>query len=509
MSAATSIRLSKSRFVAGVQCLKRLYLQAHQPELAGETDEGQAARFEQGHEVGVLAQAAFPGGVLVDSDVFHLEAALERTAALIDDAAVPAIFEATFQRSGVLVRVDILERRRKNRWRLIEVKSSVETKEHYDYDVAIQHHVVQGCGLDISSACVMYLNRDYVYDGRSYDAHKLFIIEDRTRRVLDLGSELPGLLRAQRRALEQAEPPDVEPGPQCSDPYECEFFDHCNPAPPITHISFLPRLSDKKMQDLLDLGVNLIEQIPDDFPLTEIQARVCAAVKTGQPWTSGTLAKELSRLRSPLYFMDFESLYPAIPRYAGMWPYSHIPFQWSVHRQLEPDAAPEHFEFLADDDRDPRREFTSSLCDALGKRGPIIVYNATFESQRLRDLAGWLPEYAGAIAKVQERLWDLWPFVKRHIYYPQFQGSFSLKTVLPALVTGLSYEGMEVAHGEEAGLAWDRMIRSGVDASERQRLKSALLAYCGQDTLAMVRILERLRSLTVRTEASATPSFRF
>jgi hypothetical protein len=188
-----------------------------------------------------------------------------------------------------------------------------------------------------------------------------------------------------------------------------------------------------------------------------------------------------------------------------MWPYSHIPFQWSVHRQLEQDAAPEHFEFLADDDHDPRREFASSLCDALGKRGPIIVYNATFESQRLRDLAGWLPEYAGAIAGIQERLWDLWPFVKRHIYHPQFQGSFSLKTVLPALVTGLSYEGMEVAHGDEAGLAWDRMIRSGVDVSERQRLKSALLAYCGQDTLAMVKILERLRTFTLRTEASAIP----
>jgi hypothetical protein len=351
----------------------------------------------------------------------------------------------------------------------------------------------------------MHLNRDYVYDGRSYDAHKLFTTEDRTRRVLGLGSELPGLLRAQRRALAQDEPPDVEPGSQCGDPYECEFFDHCNPAPPKTHISFLPRLSEKKMQDLLDLGVNLIEQIPDDFPLTEIQARVCTAVKTGHPWTSGTLAEELSRLKYPLYFMDFESLYPAIPRYAGMRPYSHIPFQWSVHRQLGPDAAPEHFEFLADDDRDPRREFVSSLCDALDRRGPIIVYNATFESQRLREMADWLPEYAGAIARIQERLWDLWPFVKRHVYHPQFHGSFSLKTVLPALVPGLSYESMEVAHGDEAGLAWDQMIRSGVDASERQRLKSALLAYCGQDTLAMVKILDRLRTFTLRTEAGATP----
>ena len=343
--------------------------------------------------------------------------------------------------------MDVLERRRGNRWRLIEVKSSVEAKEHYVYDVAIQHFVLQGYGLDVSAACLMHLNRDYVYDGKSYNACELFAIEDVTRRVRKLGDDLPRLLRAQRRALTRDEPPDIEPGPQCSDPYQCEFFEHCNPELPETHISFIPRLSDKKRQGLVDLGVNLIEEIPDDFPLTEIQSRVCAAVKTGHPWTSGALAKELSKLKYPLYFVDFESLYPAIPRYAGMWPYSHIPFQWSVHRKLERDAALEHFEFLADDDRDPRREFTDSLCEALGKRGQIVAYNATFESQRLQNLADWLPEYAAKIAKIPDRLWDLWPFVRRHVYYPQFQGSFSLKTVLPALVPDLSYEGMVVAAG--------------------------------------------------------------
>jgi predicted RecB family nuclease len=498
-------RLSKSRFVAGVQCLKRLYWQVYQPELAGEIDEGQEARFEQGHEVGALARTAFPGGVLVDSNVSDLEAALKRTAALIDDPAVPAIFEATIRRSSVLVRVDILERRPRNRWRLIEVKSSVETKEHYIYDVAIQHHVVQGSGLNISSACLMHLNRDYVYDGQSYDPHGLFIIEDLTRGVRRLGSDLPRLLRAQQQALARNEPPNVEAGPQCHDPYECEFFGQCNPALPETHISVLPRLSEQRKQDLLGLGVNLIKQIPDDFPLTELQARVCTAVKTDRPWTSRTLAKELSRLTFPLYFMDFESLYPAIPRYAGMWPYSHIPFQWSVHRQLELGALSEPFEFLADDDNDPRQAFISSLIKALGNRGRIVVYNSTFESQRLRDLAGWLPQYAGKIDKIQDRLWDLWPFVKRHVYHPQFRGSFSLKAVLPALVD-LSYEGMEVSHGDQAGLAWDRMIRGGVDASERQRLKLALLAYCCQDTLGMVRILEHLKTLTVRSQARGRTS---
>ena len=67
-----------------------------------------------------------------------------------------------------------------------------------------------------------------------------------------------------------------------------------------------------------------------------------------------------------------------------------------------------------------------------------------------------------------------------------------MKSVLPALVPEMSYKGMEVSDGSEAGLAWEKMIRGQVDATERNRLRAALLAYCKQDTLAMVRLLEVL-----------------
>ena len=119
--------------------------------------------------------------------------------------------------------------------------------------------------------------------------------------------------------------------------------------------------------------------------------------------------------------------------------------------QISADGNLEHSEFLAEDEKDPRHAFLCSLSDALPKRGPIVAYNAGFESQRLSELANWMPEYAGKIAKIQARLWDLWPFVKKHVYHPQFHGSFSLKAILPALVPGFSYEGMEVSHGGEAG----------------------------------------------------------
>jgi hypothetical protein len=247
------------------------------------------------------------------------------------------------------------------------------------------------------------------------------------------------------------------------------------------------------------MGVESISDIPDDFPLSERQRRACTAVQTGDPWFSAELGKELESLEHPLYFMDFESVNPAIPRFSGMRPFDQLPFQWSLHVQREPRAESEHYEFLATDSNDPRREFISSLCTALGDRGSIVVY-AAFESQRLSELAAWLPEFAERIKRIQSRLWDLLPVVRNHVYHPAFAGSYSLKAVLPALVPELTYEGMAVTNGQDAGLAWESLIRGGLDQVERDKFKSALLDYCGQDTLGLVRLLQALHFLRTTKE---------
>jgi hypothetical protein len=179
-----------------------------------------------------------------------------------------------------------------------------------------------------------------------------------------------------------------------------------------------------------------------------------------------------------------------------MRPYDQLPFQWSVHVQTQAGVEPQHYEFLATDASDPRPTFISTLCDALGDRGNIVVYNAGFECQRLSDLALWLPEYSGRIKNIQRRLFDLLPVVRSHVYHPTFNGSYSLKSVLPALVPEMTYEGLEVADGQAAGLAWESLVRGGLDRSECERITKALLDYCGQDTLAMVKLMEQLRLIS-------------
>jgi hypothetical protein len=102
--------ISKGKFVAGCQCLKRLYLLVRQPELAGGKDAADFALLDQGRQVGKLAQQLFPGGVEVRTG--NPEEAIRTTQELIANPDIPAIFEAAFEHEGVFVSVDILQRRR-------------------------------------------------------------------------------------------------------------------------------------------------------------------------------------------------------------------------------------------------------------------------------------------------------------------------------------------------------------------------------------------------------------
>jgi len=494
------MRISKSKFIAGVQCLKRLYFQVHRPELATGSTEATEAVMKQGQQVGLVAQKAFPGGVLVAADHEHLDDAVRITRELVGNAGVPAIFEATFECGGVLVRTDVLERTSQAGYRLIEVKSSTGPKPQYAYDIGIQKHVLVGAGVNLEGTHLMHLNRDYVFDGREYDVSRLFVVAELIPEQTISDAEISSRVDNQLRVLAQPAPPDVKPGRQCLEPVLCEFYDHCNPDLPDDHVSLLPRIRTEKVDDLLASGVMSVHQIPDDFPLSETQRRAVDTVKTGKAWIGSELAGKFATLRYPICFMDFETVFPALPRFAGMRPYDHVPFQWSVHRQERIGVSMERYDFLAESTSDPRVPFLESLCQALNASGSIVVYNQGFEASRLDDLARWLPERRSEIAEIKTKLWDLLAVIRRNVYYPGFGGSFSLKRIAAAILPDMSYDGLAVADGSQAGIVWGRFVDPATHAEEKTRLKRALLQYCGQDTLALARIVEVLMKPT-RTSA--------
>jgi predicted RecB family nuclease len=275
-------RLNKSRFLVGAQCLKRLYLLVHQPELAAKVDAAAEAIIEQGHLVGMLARRLFPGGLAVNED--NVDLAVRATRELITNPDVPAIFEGTFEHGGVLVRVDILHRRRDGRWRLIEVKSTTEVKDHHRDDVAIQYRVLSRSGADVASICLAHVNRNYIYPGADIDVWRFFRIKNLTRRVKSLQPKLTFQLRSEFTVLVMPKAPDVAPGRHCTNPITCEFFDHCNVPRPDDHIGYLPRIHASAMEELEEMGIESIREIPNDFELTEIQQRAAECVRTGTAW---------------------------------------------------------------------------------------------------------------------------------------------------------------------------------------------------------------------------------
>jgi predicted RecB family nuclease len=490
-AAAVTIRLSKSKFVAGCQCLKRLYLQIHEPDLAAEPDGAADVIIERGREVGLLARKLFPGGIEVCST--GLDQAIRTTKELVANPEVPAIFEGTFEHNGVLVRVDILHRRKDGRWRLIEVKSTTDIKDHHLDDVGIQYRVLSRSGLDVASACLAHVNSNYIYAGGDIDPRQFFRMRNLTRRVQRLQPKLKSQLRSEFRVLAMPSPPDIAVGPHCTDPVRCEFFERCNPPRPHDHIGFLPRLHASAMEELEKMGIESIHEIPSDFELSEIQRRAATCVQTGRPWLDRDgLRAQLATLSYPIAYLDFETISPAIPRFAGTHPYQYIAFQWSAHIQQR-GAESSHYEFLATDASDQRSDFVTSLCAALGYSGSIVVYNRQFEDARLAELAESLPEFTERIKKIQARLWDLLPIIRDHVYHPAFAGSYSLKSVLPALVPEMTYSGMEVADGKAAGLVWESLVNGCLGEVEMQRKRKALLDYCGQDTLGMLSLVETLQ----------------
>ncbi len=474
-------RLSKSLYLSGLQCHKRLHLEVLSPELAGKADEQTQARLEMGTQVGELARQCFPGGVLVDTEPFSIPDVLRRTAALLADSGVPAIFEGMFEFNNVLVRVDILERAGKDSWRLIEVKSSTQVRDDHLDDVAIQAYVLSGSGIRLDGLQLMHINNGYLYAGGDLHLAQLFLREDVTKEVVDRQAGIPTRLAAMREVLIASSEPPIEPDHHCFEPFECLFWEHCTQAKPERWVFYLPG-GRRAFQELVSRGIQTIDEIPADFRLTGIQKRM----KDNVEWIGPGLRAELDTVRYPVHHLDFETFMPAIPRYANTRPYQTIPFQWSNYI-VTSDGRMRHEEYLCADQRDPREELARTLLGSVGQKGSICVYSG-YERRILTELADAFPKFRPELKQVIERLWDLLPVIRAHYYHPGFNGSYSMKAVLPALVPALHYGDLKIQEGAMASLQYYRMIFEVTEAAEKGCIRRALLEYCKRDTLAMVEL---------------------
>lgn len=488
--------LTKSRYVAGLQCERRLWLNVHKPLERPELGLDSVDRL--GLEIGRMAQCLFPRGVLVDDPSWEHARAVERTAALMTNRSVPAIFEAAFEHAGVRLRIDVLERLPAGNWRICEVKSSSEVKDHHYDDLALQVYILRSAGVRLSSAQILHLNKDYVRDQSSIEWPKLF---RRANVTAEIGRRLDGIkkrLKTQFAKLSLSKAPEVEPGNHCHDPVSCGHWENCTKNKPADWIFHMPKLSASRRAELDTLGVQSISAIPDDFPLSPRQKIVRDVTRTGKPYVASELARRLRSFGPPAYYLDFEAFLPAVPLYPGTRPYQVIPFQWSLHH-VDRNGDASHQDFLAEAGSDPRRDFAQTLIEALKKtKLPIIVYSP-YEEARLKELAATFPDLSRAIDRIVARLADLLPIVRDCVYHPGFQFSNSIKTVAPTLCPDVTYDNLEdISDGSGAATAFWLMASGQADRHAIQRLRRSLRDYCERDTWAMVKLHHALKELAGR-----------
>jgi hypothetical protein len=500
--------LSKTLFQAGRECPKRMWLDHHREDLKPRMSLAEEARMREGIAVGKLAQRLYPGGVTAKYVGATDELAAEKTRELIESGA-ETIFEATFVAGDRVVRCDVLRKSPQGGWIVDEVKATTgpdakkAMKDGHVHDVAYQLAALRKCGIEVTGGGLVVLDKTYAWDGGEHDLERLFARLDLTADCETLRKEVEREAVRLGTHLVSPAAPEAEINTHCK---KCDYKAHCLEHTPKDDVMFLPYATRKGTDKLRGQGYRTIREIPLGVLTDKRMAPTHRVLTSGEPWVCAGLDAALDAIVLPAAFIDFESCQPAVPAYPGTNPYQQVCFQWSAHLVSLPlvrgrggveggDLEVEHREYLHSDAFDPRPEFCRTLWDAVKNAKTLVIYSA-FETTQVRKMAeAGIPFAAELLAKLENDTVDLEKIVANHVCLEEFRFRTSIKTVLPALVPTMSYKGMAIADGTAAMTEFRRMIDPTTDPVRAAQIRTDLLAYCKQDTLAMVEIYRALRRM--------------
>jgi hypothetical protein len=482
--------LSKSLFIRGLQCHKSLYLQKYHPEWKDEISESQQALFQAGTDAGILARDLYPGGTEVQYEGLPIQEQLNLTQSLIKEGAT-TLYEAAFSFDNLFIKADILHKG-KDGWEIYEVKSSTSVSPLHVNDAAFQYYVFAGSGLPVSKASVVCINSAYTRRGK-ISVEELFKTEDKTESVLEKRPFVAKEIARQRSMLRGNEPV-IDIGPQCCDPYQCDFRGHCWSHIPSPSVFDYAGTGRPDSFSLYRQGIVRMEDVPPGLLGWRQKLQLDGFLHQKNNVDIQAIREFIDTLWYPLCFLDFETIFRnPVPLFDGTRPYQQVPFQYSLDVIHSPEEAPKHYEFLADGRENQQREILDRLLAEIPPEACILAWNQTCEIGQLKGLAAAFPEKSTNIQVLIGNVRDLMvPFRDKSMYHWKFDGLYTLKVVLPALIPELKYDALEISDGGMAANAWIRMIQSN-DDGEKAMIRRQLLQYCNLDTLALVRILDKLK----------------
>jgi len=490
--------LSKSKYCSLWQCPKILWMNKYKPEELV-LDSSALARMEAGNEVGDLAMGLFGDYVEVTAykgERLNLQKMIADTKAEMDKGT-PVICEASFEFDGLYCAVDILCKE-ENGWAIFEVKSSTKSdKEIYIADIAYQKYILQNCGVNITGTYLIFIDNNYVLDG-DLDINRLFKVTDVWDWVSQEERNISVNLKIAEKTLRSETEPEIDISEHCKKPYDCGYWKYCSRHIPSPSVFDLYRLQTSKKFDYYRKGIITYNDlflsgvVTNEKHLRQIEF---ALTDKGTYVDKNGIQDFLDTLSYPLYFLDFETEQPVIPKYNGTKPYQQIPFQYSLHYIESKDGELKHKEFLAESGSDPRQALAESLCKDIPMNVCVTAYNKAFECGRIKELADAFPDLAEHLLNIRENIKDLLdPFQKGYYYNKAMGGSFSIKSVLPAIFPNdptLDYHNLDGVHNGSEAMSIFPKIKD-MPPEEQEKARKNLLEYCKLDTFAMVKVWEEL-----------------
>ena len=490
--------LNKSDYLIGLKCLKSLWIEKNQKEKIREKSStfGEILK-EEGEEIEKMARRYFKSpSIDITKKCSPNKNSLSKQIKYSTDCLTKnsILFRPKFATENLTSKIDILKPFKDKTFELIEVTSSTNIKSEHIDSVAFQYFVCRKAGVDVCKCHLLYPNKEYTLQEK-LNLEKFLRLKEITQKVLEKQNEVKLNTQKFTKIISSEEFEDI-----CLNKRKCHHKNIITPKISEYELYTLTRITEKKLKKLQDENIQSLKNINSSHSLlTDAQKIQLKALHSPKKYyiNSDPINNILKKLTYPLYFMDFETIFSAIPIYFKTKPYQHIPFQFSLHIQTTKNSNLLHKEFLATSKKDPRQDFLKNLLKLTQQdRGSIIVYYEAFEKKILRDLAKNFPEFKKQINSLLERIFDLHKiFSGFHYYHSKQKGSTSIKEVFPILCPEFSYSHLTISNGAECVVSFKKLIQNELIKEEREELIKDLKEYCKLDTLAMVKILEKTKLL--------------
>ena len=477
--------LTKTDYKNYLECPIWLWLSKHRPELLPEITPDLQRRFDMGNEVDTLAKKLFPGGIEIQG---YNKEGWENTQKAIKKGAT-ILFQPTVIAGDLSCRADILTKNKDGSWDINEVKMATSAKKEYVFDVGFQKICFQRAGIEIRKTNIIHINNKYIRHG-DIEPEELFATEDITEETNKNLQETEEGIKKALAVIKIKDEPSLELINGCNNPKRCEYLEcYCNGIKGIQ--SLVKDIQPKNLLALLNRNLVNAKKIPAEILDSIGYESLEVFTKIDAP----AIKKEFEKLKYPLHFFDYETFASAIPPFDGTKPYQQIPFQYSLHVKDTPTSPVKHFEFLARKYENPIPELLAQLKKEIGPEGSVIVWFATFESGRNKEMADMEPDFADFLHDVNDRIFDLLLIFKHknQMYIKsEFNKLASLKIVLPVLCPELSYKNLAIQGGGDASSSWPILTSGKTPTKEKEQLAKNMLAYCERDTQAMVGIMDKV-----------------